>query len=171
MKKYIVVVEYVDRVQYEIEANSEAEAKETALDECEVGEFMNGTYSVFESHEVSWSGDEVEIVRKYVEMEIASRAQPFWHVHLYLTDRAYGGPEEGGWYYDCGMPEEHAQNGLFMDEDSAVEAARVLNDTVAPVLNEGRNADTGSVLSEGCYRFFVGQGEAKPFPSVIPHYE
>ena len=24
--------------------------------------------------------------------------------NAYLTDRLYGGPEEGGWWYDCGEP-------------------------------------------------------------------
>lgn len=26
------------------------------------------------------------------------------YANAYLTDRLYGGPEEGGWYYDCGEP-------------------------------------------------------------------
>lgn len=26
----------------------------------------------------------------------------WWSVAVYETDRAYGGPEEGGWWYDCG---------------------------------------------------------------------
>ena len=121
---------------------------------------------------IYWSGEEESgVVRAYIEHEIANRPQPFWHVHLYLTDRAFGGHEEGGWYYECGTPHKHAQNGLFMDEESATEFAAYLNEHVAPGLNEGRNSDTGSVLSEGCYRFLVGQGEAMPYPSVIPHYE
>lgn len=121
---------------------------------------------------IYWSGEEESgVVRAYIEHEIANRPQPFWHVRLYLTDRAFGGHEEGGWYYECGTPHKHAQNGLFMDQESATEFAAYLNEHVAPGLNEGRNADTGSVLSEGCYRFLVGQGEAMPYPSVIPHYE
>lgn len=28
-------------------------------------------------------------------------ADPFY-IAVYRVDRAYGGPEEGGWYYDCG---------------------------------------------------------------------
>lgn len=26
------------------------------------------------------------------------------YANAYLTDRLYGGPEEGGWWYDCGEP-------------------------------------------------------------------
>jgi len=26
------------------------------------------------------------------------------YANAYLTDRLYGGPEEGGWYYDVGEP-------------------------------------------------------------------
>jgi len=29
--------------------------------------------------------------------------RPFY-VNVYATDRHYGGPEEGGWWYDCGEP-------------------------------------------------------------------
>src|SRR5262245_19657920 len=25
-----------------------------------------------------------------------------WHINVYERDRAYGGPEEGGWWYDTG---------------------------------------------------------------------
>ena len=29
---------------------------------------------------------------------------PTRYVNVYLVDRCYGGPEEGGWYYDAGAP-------------------------------------------------------------------
>ena len=28
---------------------------------------------------------------------------PIWYVNEYETNRAYGGPEEGGWWYDYGI--------------------------------------------------------------------
>lgn len=39
-------------------------------------------------------GDEVNLVRE--------RPAKWFSVVIYEVDRAYGGPEEGGWYYDCG---------------------------------------------------------------------
>ena len=38
------------------------------------------------------------------EAEPAKQEAPFFMVSVYLVDRAYGGPEEGGWYYDTGEP-------------------------------------------------------------------
>jgi hypothetical protein len=33
---------------------------------------------------------------------ISSPDRMDWYVNIYKVDRAYGGPEEGGWYYDVG---------------------------------------------------------------------
>ena len=34
-------------------------------------------------------------------------------VNLYLVDRAYGGSEEGGWYFDCGEPVQHPPEHIY----------------------------------------------------------
>lgn len=41
---------------------------------------------------------------KWDELESTGREVKAWSwsVAMYETDRAYGGPEEGGWYYTCG---------------------------------------------------------------------
>ena len=36
--------------------------------------------------------------------EAAAEARKFYTVAIYMEDRAYGGPEEGGWYYHAGYP-------------------------------------------------------------------
>jgi hypothetical protein len=41
-------------------------------------------------------------------------------VHLFVTDRAYGGREEGGWWYDCGYPEDHPLNKVFSTKAEAI---------------------------------------------------
>ena len=30
----------------------------------------------------------------------------FYSASIHLVDRAYGGPEEGGWYFDYGEPDD-----------------------------------------------------------------
>ena len=37
-------------------------------------------------------------VRRYIDTPELMN----WYVNIYKVDRAYGGPEEGGWYYDVG---------------------------------------------------------------------
>ena len=93
-----------------------------------------------------------------------------WSVWLYLCDQAFGGHEEGGWYFDCGEPVSHSCNRSGMSEAHAERYANTL-DGVVQQLNEDRPAIT-SVRSEGAYRFrIVPDGEAVPFPSARPYYE
>lgn len=94
-----------------------------------------------------------------------------YYVWLYMLDRAYGGPEEGGWYFDCGAPILHQDNRVFASEVNAYELADTLNKTVARDLNEGR-PEISSVNSEGQYRFLVGGKDQHPdfFPAEKPYY-
>lgn len=102
-------------------------------------------------------------------------------VALYLVDRAYGGPEEGGWYYDCG---------LLLDADDAFEAlpndwkptfhntwrrANKAREALqakieAAKLNEGRRS-ISSVLSDGMYQACIVEGFPHHWPRRRPTYE
>ena len=92
-----------------------------------------------------------------------------YSVHLFLVNQAYGGAEEGGWWYQVGSPEDHPANKVFKTAGQADRYKRKLED-LEDELNEGRRS-IDSVLSEGCYRFLVCYGEALPFPEFKPHYE
>ena len=90
-------------------------------------------------------------------------------VNVYLIDRAYGGPEEGGWYYTMGLfsdgeafPDEREE-----DVERAVEQAKSRCDD----WNEKRNSDIGSVLSDGKYVVRIENHPGKNYPDVKPHYE
>lgn len=47
------------------------------------------------------------------------RDAEYWSVAVYEVDRAYGGPEEGGWCYDCGILESREKIRVFVDYDEA----------------------------------------------------
>ena len=102
------------------------------------------------------------------------QALGFYTVAIYLIDRAYGGPEEGGWYYDYGMPclepEAAAYFKAFDNLADANDYAEELNITVLPDWNEGRR-DIGSVLSEGVFEALWSEGFPQAFPTSRPHYE
>lgn len=122
----------------------------------------------------------------------ASKA-PFWTVAIYLCDRAYGGPEEGGWWYDCGERVDHVLEGINpnslltvftgegtvykdTDEQSAGEQeahayAALLQAQLDATVNKGRRP-ISSVLSEGQYfaRAYPGHPPTH-FPATRPHYE
>jgi hypothetical protein len=90
-------------------------------------------------------------------------------VAVYLQDRAYGGPEEGGWWYDTGELVRTCR--LFRDEDKAYAYCRRMNDLIRVLVNTGRPG-VGSVLSEGVYGAEVHEGNAmQGYPETRPHYE
>jgi len=88
------------------------------------------------------------------------------HVNVYELERNYGGPEEGGWFYDSGFP---------------VKSVRVKNcvEAVDEVRNTLRNEFTstgnlGSVLHSlrrGCFDIHVEDKPAEYWPQEAPHYE
>lgn len=97
-------------------------------------------------------------------------------VAIYLEDRAYGGPEEGGWHYDCGEWQDQGVGGfppstLFSDENEAIAYAEQVNLTLDAKANAERRSDIGSVLSEGRYRAIVHDGDKPPTsnsPKPVP---
>lgn len=95
----------------------------------------------------------------------------FYTVTLCMIDRCYGGPEEGGWYYDHPTPltgKDHAAHiRVFTSEEEALAYARTFEPMIAN-LNRGRRP-LWSVMSSGVYGVHVFEG----FPSAPPrpHYE
>lgn len=101
------------------------------------------------------------------------KTKDFFVVSVYLVDRAFGGYEEGGWYYTYGIPQREATPLLrtFRAEDEAYAYMQRLQRALDVTWNHGRH-DIGSVLSEGEYRAIVDENEMPHhFPQEIPHYE
>ena len=99
--------------------------------------------------------------------------QGFYTVAIYIEDRAFGGHEEGGWYYDtaelCTEPEAAQYLRGFADEGEAYTYAIDLHNMLS-TWNEGR-PEISSVLSEGRYTAIVSEGPPKPYyPEAKPYY-
>jgi hypothetical protein len=101
---------------------------------------------------------------------------------FYEIDRRYGGPEEGGWWYDCGRRVRMFR--VTPNEELAYIWARRANDILQVVQRNKR--DVGSVLySGGRYCCEVYQDSAPQryccemyqdsvpeyYPETRPHYE
>lgn len=96
----------------------------------------------------------------------------FYCVSIYMTDRAYGGPEEGGWWYGTGEPvkELGMHTRCFHILEEAQEYAEVLRNTILPDLNKGRRP-ISSVLSEGQFDVQIDEDEyPAPYPKERPYY-
>lgn len=108
---------------------------------------------------------------------VAPTPPPFYSVAVYLEDRAYGGPEEGGWWYDCGQRVDDLPGflpAIFAPdrETDALLHRKAVEDKLNATLNKERRSDTGSVLSEGRYVAVLCEGYPAPhYPATRPHYE
>ena len=106
--------------------------------------------------------------------KISLADEKFSYINVYLADRAYGGPEEGGWYYDYGIPVESRR--VLSPAEGEVNPYSEYQEELEFIesryyrLNQNR-PDIHSVLSEGRYIVVEEHGFAKPYPETIPHYE
>ena len=93
-------------------------------------------------------------------------AGPF-HLNEYLADRAFGGPEEGGWWYDTGP--FVACHGTH----PTVEAATAARDALAPAIAARRRGrhDPSSVLCTGWPVIRIEPNPGADFPRTRPRYE
>jgi hypothetical protein len=102
--------------------------------------------------------------------------QPYTGVYcvsVYLIDRAYGGPEEGGWWFDYGEPvlERDLPTPQFTtDKNEAWQFRDAMQKTLDATANVGRRP-ISSVLSEGKYVAIIDEGFPKAYPETRPHYE
>ena len=90
---------------------------------------------------------------------------PALYVNVYLIDRAYGGPEEGGWWYDTGELVRSTQ----CDTEAAAEVKRAEEEAACNVENHGK-PDISSVRSEGRYAVRVESEAGADYPAARPHY-
>ena len=91
---------------------------------------------------------------------------PFY-LNEYLTNRAYGGDEEGGWWYDTG--EFVTCHGTFETRDAAL-GARDANAEWLGAKREGL-AKPSSTQCSGWPELIVEAREGADFPKEIPRYE
>jgi hypothetical protein len=130
--------------------------------------------------------DESRIYGEDGPAEVAVGPQLEW-VAIYLVGLAYGGPEEGGWYYETGGyvsdPDVYQKLGMapraFLPEpgqgnETADDFCRKMQERADEVLNVGEYAQpVSNVNSPGRYEAHVFEGPVPPthFPPKRPHYE
>jgi hypothetical protein len=97
----------------------------------------------------------------------------FYTTAIYVTNRQYGGAEEGGWWYDVGEPAEEPSLAVLTKVFLTSADARRYADTLQGAcdrMNKGRYSP-GSVLCSGWYEARVTRGYPKEYPETRPHYE
>jgi len=91
-------------------------------------------------------------------------------VGVYELDRAYGGAEEGGWWYDTGELVRICR--VFRNHESASDYAYRMNRTLQYRIKKSRSVPYYSVIySGGAYQAQVYINELPKFyPSERPYY-
>ena len=90
------------------------------------------------------------------------------YVNLYLTDRAYGGSEEGGWWFDTG---EKVRSFAFFTERKAKRCLGMVKRIAECRNKEDGRRNPNSVLCDGYYAAWIEDRPAADFPAQRPHYE
>jgi hypothetical protein len=86
------------------------------------------------------------------------------YVNIYRVDRCYGGPEEGGWWYD-----------MWRLEDSLCIRHKDLKELI-PIVernywNNPKSPPLSSVISQGEWKIYVELKKAESETTSRPHYE
>jgi hypothetical protein len=98
-----------------------------------------------------------------------------YYIHKYEVALQYGGAEEGGWWFDSGVPTQ-PNEAIYetSDEDEAYALCRKLNEREEERAAAEEKYDYTSVLSYESthYEYRVTESaKAEAFPLVRPHYE
>jgi hypothetical protein len=100
---------------------------------------------------------------EYIETpELVTYAPGFKFVNVYELDLAYGGPEEGGWWVECGTLICSVQ--VAEGDAECVQAA-------LKVKYPRTGKHTSVVYHGGDYRVRIEDQPGEDYPQVFPHYE
>ncbi len=92
--------------------------------------------------------------------ELCNLSPAPWYVNVYEIDRRYGGPEEGGWWFDSGTLVDSTETASKQDANRLSEAKQ----TEYP--NNG-----SSVYRGGDYTVRIENHPGENYPTNRPHYE
>lgn len=109
---------------------------------------------------------------KTLQAEELAACLPEVQVYPCLWDRAYGGPEEGGWWYDVYEPIERKPAHLEMLRmrlDRAILYTSRIQDKVDAFINAERRSPS-SVASEGYILYRWTLGTPQRLPAEKPQY-
>jgi hypothetical protein len=95
------------------------------------------------------------------------------YIHKYEDNQCYGGPEEGGWWYNHAEPQWHIGIPLISTEEFAFKVCRFLNRRENKRQEKENKYGYTSVLSyeDTFYSYGWEDCMVSEFPALKPHYE
>ena len=97
------------------------------------------------------------------------RIESVYYVNEYLCNREFGGPEEGGWWFDTGEFVDCKAMFTTLDEAEEYVGSAEVEEWLERMREDQRPTD--SVLCAGWTDLFIELAPGAHFPSVRPHYE
>jgi hypothetical protein len=95
--------------------------------------------------------------------------QSKFYVNVYEVDRSYGGPEEGGWWYDSGVPFEGIQRNSYGCDTR--EEAVLVQEWLTRTLNDYQPSRSRySVIGGADVVAYIEVYPAECFPTERPYY-
>lgn len=97
-----------------------------------------------------------------------------YFVQKHEVSQAYGGSEEGGWWFDTGIPAWKYSIPVPFFEELAYKLCRFLNEREHKRADRDEDYGYTSVLSHRSTHYSYGLGDkfvAESYPSHTPHYE
>lgn len=108
-----------------------------------------------------WCGGCLKNHQQHKFLVARTKNKPIY-VNVYAIERVYGGPEEGGWWYDTGEP---VLTVVCEHEQQAQDVANQLRQEYP------HTHDRYSVLGGDDWNIAIEDEPGKEWPSEIPHYE
>lgn len=87
-----------------------------------------------------------------------------WYVNVYEEDRGYGGPEEGGWYYDISEPVHSEVCDTRFDAEATAERLR------EEYPEQGDRPVSSVLYNGGAYTIRIENHPPVAQPETVPHY-
>lgn len=86
-----------------------------------------------------------------------------WFINAYEIDRCYGGPEEGGWWFDAGEIRRSIPCKSFEEAEANVDRVR------RAFKSSGKSSSV--IYDGGDYSVRIEEQPGKDYPERMPHYE
>lgn len=107
-------------------------------------------------------------------------ARGTFYVTVYATEERYGGPEEGGWWYESGIPVKHIRVRGFekamnvaeeFNSKQSDEPREILNGSFDYEISGPNDCDGSEIFGSRLTAYVAGKRPGKAYPERRPHYE
>jgi len=129
-----------------------------------VGTMRTEYVVVLDYKDQAYMGEDVAFISHLIVHEDCLEPAP-WYVNVYEEDRGYGGPEEGGWWYNIATPVWHER----LDTKDRAEARKLELEEMYP--EEGDRPVSSVIYSGGAYTIRIENHPPVAQPQTTPHYE